>query len=272
MADARTLRLIDAVRDHNVAAIRELVAKGADCNGTDDYDVTPFMSAVVSRDLEIITLLLSLGADPNASDENGGTPLMWAAEGGDVKVVELLLSSGATLNARRADGHTALSLAMAKETGGAVQLLEKAGAGADVHAQNAARWRHSGQPESWVEEHQGAWTHDEWLALSADAQRSTYWPMQIDMVGSVMEELKRAYWKRHSAASRASTSTKGLGLADPHHVARREVENTSKLADKIIAIGHPEMFECSTGPALQLVRAIEKASEKAPDDLDLLGA
>jgi hypothetical protein len=59
--------------------------------------------------------------------------------------------------------------------------------------ENLRRWRASEQPRTWVEAHKGQWNHQEWIALLETLQRSSYWPMQPDEVGQVLEDVK-AEW------------------------------------------------------------------------------
>jgi hypothetical protein len=83
-------------------------------------------------DLAAIRDLLSRGAAVDAADRRGLTPLMWAAAGGHTEVVRQLLDGGAAVDRRASDGATALMLASANGFIEAVRaLLLK---GADVTA------------------------------------------------------------------------------------------------------------------------------------------
>jgi hypothetical protein len=57
-------------------------------------------------------------------------------------------------------------------------------------ADNLCRWRRSGQPRRWVEAHQGRWDHADWLALTESLRRSSFWPLDFDAVGEVLEGLR----------------------------------------------------------------------------------
>jgi hypothetical protein len=59
-----------------------------------------------------------------------------------------------------------------------------------VEEENLRRWRESGQPRAWFEAHQGQWSHQDWLDLLDALQRSSFWPLQPDDVGRVLEDLK----------------------------------------------------------------------------------
>ncbi len=107
--------ILGAARSGDVAAIRSLVARGANPNERDDAvnHWTPLLHAVHKHQLGSVAALIDAGADPNGTDPNGTTPLMMAAGYGQTDMVELLLRRGA--NAHLADQHgaTALDLALA---------------------------------------------------------------------------------------------------------------------------------------------------------------
>jgi hypothetical protein len=63
-------------------------------------------------------------------------------------------------------------------------------------AENLRKWRESGQVRSWVQARHGTWGHTDWLALLDDLRRSSFWPMDPDAVGLVLEEEKRQWGQR----------------------------------------------------------------------------
>ena len=63
--------------------------------------------------------------------------------------------------------------------------------------ENLRRWRESGQARAWVEERQGCWNHDDWLALVEELKCSSLWPMKADAVGLTLEEAKREWLQRN---------------------------------------------------------------------------
>src|SRR4051812_46550681 len=69
------------------------------------------------------------------------------------------------------------------------QVLEEAGR----HWANLQAWQAAGEAAQWVEEHNGSWNHDEWLALLEDLRASEFWPLDPQAVGQVLEQLK-AEW------------------------------------------------------------------------------
>ncbi|MDH5362739.1 MAG: hypothetical protein OEW84_05450 [Aigarchaeota archaeon] len=67
----------------------------------------------------------------------------------------------------------------------------------------------------------------------------------------------------------------GLGLADPSHIARQEIDEASHIADQAIRLavaGEHTLMQSNSADAMRIVSAIEKALEKSPDDLELLVA
>jgi hypothetical protein len=66
---------------------------------------------------------------------------------------------------------------------------------------NLRRWELSGQPRRWVDDRQGEWGHEDWLALLESLRQSPYWPLDPASVGAVLEELKNEWrnlreWQR----------------------------------------------------------------------------
>ena len=68
---------------------------------------------------------------------------------------------------------------------------------ANPEDENLRRWRESGQARAWVEERQGCWNHDDWLALLEELKCSSLWPMNADAVGLTLEEAKREWLQRN---------------------------------------------------------------------------
>jgi ankyrin repeat protein len=60
--------LLAAARRSDVAAVKALLAKGADANAKSSYDVTAISFAADRGSLEIVQTLLEHGADVNAKD------------------------------------------------------------------------------------------------------------------------------------------------------------------------------------------------------------
>ena len=163
--------LVQAARQRDHAAVRALLAEGADVNaaqpdGTtalhwaahwDDGDTagllihgaadvnavnelgaTPLWLSSVHGGASMIGRLLQAGADANAALPSGETPLMTASRTGSVDAVTALLRHGADVNAREgARGQTALMWAVAQRHPAVVRVLLEHGA--DVRARSAVR-------------------------------------------------------------------------------------------------------------------------------------
>jgi len=88
--------LCDAARAGDTAAVRQLVAKGADPNApSGNNDWTPLRHAIHKHQTASVVTLLDAGADVNRAGRDGVTPLMMAAGYGFDDTVELLLKRGA---------------------------------------------------------------------------------------------------------------------------------------------------------------------------------
>jgi ankyrin repeat protein len=163
------LRLVDAVRLRDTAAIRALLSARADVNArqadgvtalhwaahwndletaklltaaranvnaTDDYRVTPLSLACLNGSGAMVETLLTAGADPNQAQATGETPLMRAARSGDLRAVTALLAHRALVNTTESQGQTAIMWAAAEGHAAVVKaLLEQ---GADVRGRSKA--------------------------------------------------------------------------------------------------------------------------------------
>jgi ankyrin repeat protein len=119
--------LFDAVDAGDVAAVKRLLARGAEVNARDGRGETALMRAAVYADAGVVAALLAAGANANARDKAGATALMWAV--GDPAKVKLLLRHGADVNARADSGFTPLLIAAQSEgTAATVALLLERGA------------------------------------------------------------------------------------------------------------------------------------------------
>lgn len=124
--------LIEAVKRQNKPDLKELIAQGADVNGT-RFDEAPLhVAAERGFDIEA-ELLIAAGADVNMPDGEGMTPLMLAARRG--WGAERLIVAGADVNATHPEGKAALHFAAEFSNPSVVEQL--IGAGADVHAKDA---------------------------------------------------------------------------------------------------------------------------------------
>src|ERR1051326_337267 len=89
--DGADLRLIDAVRHRDRAAIEALARDRAALNATQPDGATALAWAVHLEDEKTAALLIGAGANVNAADEYGETPLTLACANGNAALVRKLL-------------------------------------------------------------------------------------------------------------------------------------------------------------------------------------
>jgi ankyrin repeat protein len=162
--------LADAAMNRDAAAVRALLAQGADANARGTFGtpalhwlvrvedratagllldaganpnvknhqgVAPLHLAIANRDLATVELLLKSGADATLIDQADETPLMLAARAGDAAIAARLLAVGAPVDARDAEfEQTALMIAAREGHADVVRLLLDTGA--DVNAATRA--------------------------------------------------------------------------------------------------------------------------------------
>jgi uncharacterized protein len=166
------IRLIDAVKKADAAAVRSLIAQRVDVNAAEvdgstamhwaarldrpeivgllaaaganaraatRYNVTPLALAAANGNAAIIERLLKAGADPNGTSEEGQTALMTASLTGNVAAMKVLLGHGANVHTREPiKGQTALMWAASAGNAAATDLLVESGA--EVTAKSTAGW------------------------------------------------------------------------------------------------------------------------------------
>ena len=87
-------KLVAAIAAGDTAAVRTLLAQGADARAADENRVTPIMRAAETGIAEIVRLLLAAGADPTARDRAGRNAADRARDGlatGKAREFELIL-------------------------------------------------------------------------------------------------------------------------------------------------------------------------------------
>jgi uncharacterized protein len=122
-----------ASRWDNLETAGALIRGGANVKATNRYGVTPLSLACINGSGPMIGLLLKAGADPNTTLPEGETALMTAARTGKLDAVKSLLSYGADINFKESRrGQTALMWAAAEGNAAVVtELIERGG---DMHA------------------------------------------------------------------------------------------------------------------------------------------
>jgi hypothetical protein len=53
-----------------------------------------------------------------------------------------------------------------------------------------SEWATSEGPKQWVQEHNYNWDHQDWILLLEELRQSKYWPLDTNMVGTILEEIK----------------------------------------------------------------------------------
>lgn len=111
----RTTPLMKAAHLGNVAAIRELLAAGADITARNADGNNALWLACVGRHLEAIDALVEAGIDVDNRNDNGATALMYASSSDKAEVVAHLLAKGADISTETLDGFSALDMAASLE-------------------------------------------------------------------------------------------------------------------------------------------------------------
>ena len=120
--------LLEAAKKGDEAAVKTLLANGAEVDMRGELGKTPLMLAADKGHLSIAELLIKNGADVNAKNDLDWTALMFAAATGSTPIVRLLLEKGADPNALSRSYYTALILASGGGYPEIVELLLKDGA------------------------------------------------------------------------------------------------------------------------------------------------
>ena len=135
--------LVDAARDGDRAAIRSLLAEGAQVDAGEADGTRALHWASYRDDLEAVDLLLDAGADVNAANDLGATPLWTAGQNGSAVMVRRLLTAGADPNPTLLAGETPLMVAARSGAPDVVELLLSHGADTAAHGargQTALMW------------------------------------------------------------------------------------------------------------------------------------
>lgn len=127
-----------AVRWDDAAAVDLLLGAGADPDAANDYGVTPLSLACINRNVSVVGKLLAAGADPDAATSMGETVLMTCAGTGSAEAVSALLDhDAANINTKESSqGQTALMWAVAQGYPEVVRILLEYGAAIDTRTKS----------------------------------------------------------------------------------------------------------------------------------------
>ena len=122
-----------AARRDDVATADALIRGGANVKAVNRYGVTPLSLACTNGSAAMVELLLKAGADPNTMLPAGESALMTAARTGKVDAVRALVAHGADVKYKESKrGQTALMWAAAEGNVATIEeLIER---GSDLHA------------------------------------------------------------------------------------------------------------------------------------------
>jgi uncharacterized protein len=143
-AGGNGIRIVDAAKQGNAAAVKTLIAQHADVNAAEADGMTALHWAVRANDMPTVQMLLRAGAKVNAASRYGMTPILLAAQNGDPAVVAALLKAGANPNSALPEGETALMTAARTGNVDSIKLLVETGAKIDAkenwQGQTALMW------------------------------------------------------------------------------------------------------------------------------------
>ena len=134
---AGDLRLLEAVKQRDAAAVETLIRSRVDVDATEGDGTTALHWAVQADDVQIATALIKGGAKVTQTNRLGVTPLMLATTNGSVHLIDALLKAGASPNEASPEGETVLMTAARTGNAQAVGVLLEAGA--NVNARES--WR-----------------------------------------------------------------------------------------------------------------------------------
>ncbi|MBB3045911.1 ankyrin repeat protein [Litorivivens lipolytica] len=129
--------LFYAVQYNRLAALKVLLAAGADASIGSAKGYTPVYQAAFKGHDEAFDYLLASGVDVNTvNGANGWTPLHAASDKGQIDIARKLIAAGADVNKRSKEGYTAIYFAAKSEveTKPIVEML--IAVGADVNSRN----------------------------------------------------------------------------------------------------------------------------------------
>ena len=127
-AFAADLKLTDAVKTDDAAAVKALLLKKADVNAVEADGSTALHWAAQHNNIEIANLLLAAGAKVSAATRYKITPLSIAATNGNAAMITRLIEAGADPNSTSREGETVLMTASLNGNVDAIKVLLAKGA------------------------------------------------------------------------------------------------------------------------------------------------
>lgn len=124
--------LVEAAKAGDLAAVRSLLARGADPNAAAADGTTAVHWAAHRDDLTLLNALLAARARPDARTRYQVAPLTLAAQNGSAALIARLLDAGADPNTVSQEGQTALMTAARNGRTDAVLALLRRGATVDL--------------------------------------------------------------------------------------------------------------------------------------------
>ena len=141
---AADLRLVNAVKNRDKAAVTSLLQQKIDVNSPEADGMTALHWAVRADDLDTADRLIKAGANAKAANRYGITPLYLASVNGSAPMIEKLLKAGANANEVSTEGETALMTAARTGNVAAAKVLLDNGAKVDAketwQGQTALMW------------------------------------------------------------------------------------------------------------------------------------
>jgi uncharacterized protein len=138
------LRLLQAARDHDDAAARQLIERHADVNAQQGDGTTALDWAAYHDDIALADALIRGGARVDTANDLGSTPLHLACNNRSAAMVERLLAAKANPNAKLLNGETVLMTCARTGSAAAVKALLVHGADPKArepeHNQTALMW------------------------------------------------------------------------------------------------------------------------------------
>jgi ankyrin repeat protein len=130
-ADA-DMRVAQAAKRRDVAAVRTLLRAGADVNAVEADGSSALLWAAYHSNTELVRMLLDAGAKPDVRNRYGISPLLQASRLGHMPTIQALVDAGADINLAQSEGETPLMAAAAAGSLEAVNLFIRRGANVEA--------------------------------------------------------------------------------------------------------------------------------------------